>query len=141
MAGEEKIRVLIVDDDPNFVEAATALLAADPRLEVVGGAGDGEEAVAKAAALRPQVVAMVVVMPGMDGVQAARLIRSSEPECRVVLVSGSIFVEREEQGLEAARAAGASAYLVKSRAVLELADTVVSVARASGETPTRRLSS
>jgi DNA-binding NarL/FixJ family response regulator len=39
---EEKIRVLIVDDDPNFVEAATALLAADQRLEVVGGAGNGE---------------------------------------------------------------------------------------------------
>jgi pilus assembly protein CpaE len=138
MAGEEKIRVLIVDDDPNFVEAATALLAADQRLEVVGGAGNGEEAVAKAAALRPQVVAMDVVMPGMDGLEAARMIRSSAPECRVVLVSGSIFVEREEQGLEAARAAGASAYLVKSRAALELADTVASVARPSGEAPTRR---
>jgi CheY-like chemotaxis protein len=76
----------------------------------------------------------------MDGLEAARMIRSSEPECRVVLVSGSIFVEREEQGLEAARAAGASAYLVKSKAVLELADTVVSVARSSGEAPTRRSS-
>jgi pilus assembly protein CpaE len=133
VAGEEKIRVLIVDDDPNFVEAATALLAADQRLEVVGGATDGEEAIAKAAALRPQVVAMDVLMPGMDGLEAARMIQSSEPECRVVLVNGSIFVERDEQGLEAARAAGASAYLIKSRAVLELADTVVSVVRASGE--------
>ena len=141
MTGEEKIRVLIVDDDPNFVEAATALLAADQRLEVVGGAGHGEEAIAKAAALHPHVVAMDVVMPGMDGLEAARMIRNSEPDCRVVLVSGSIFVERDEQGLEAARAAGASAYLVKSRAVLELADTVVSVARASGEAPTRHLSS
>jgi len=141
VTGEEKIRVLIVDDDPNFVEAATALLAADQRLEVVGGAGHGEEAIAKAAALHPHVVAMDVVMPGMDGLEAARKIRNSEPDCRVVLVSGSIFVERDEQGLEAARAAGASAYLVKSRAVLELADTVVSVARASGEAPTRHLSS
>ena len=140
MVGEEKIRVLIVDDDPNFVEAATALLAADKRLEVVGGAGNGEEAVAKAAALRPQVVAMDVVMPGMDGLEAARMIRSSAPECRVVLVSGSIFIEREEQGLEAARAAAASVYLVRSRAVLELADTVASVARPSGAAPTPRSS-
>jgi DNA-binding NarL/FixJ family response regulator len=129
---EEKIRVLIVDDDPNFVEAARAMLATDQRLEVVGGANSGEEAVAKAAALHPQVVAMDVVMPGMDGLEAARKIRRSEPECGVVLVSGSIFVERDEEGLKAARAAGASAYVAKSRAVIDLADAVVSVARASG---------
>jgi DNA-binding NarL/FixJ family response regulator len=133
VAAEEKIRVLVVDDDPNFVEAARAMLAADQRLEVVGGAGSGEEAVAKAAALHPQVVAMDVVMPGMDGFEAAQMIRRGEPECRVVLVSGSIFVERDEEGLEAARAAGASAYVVKSRAPLDLAEAVVSVARASGD--------
>ena len=138
MAAEQKIRVLVVDDDANFVEAAGAMLAADQRLEVVGRAGNGEEAIAKAAALRPQVVAMDVVMPGMDGLEATRMIRSSQPECRVVLVSGSIFVERVEEGLEAARAAGASAYVVKSKAVLDLADAVVSVARAGGDAPTRR---
>jgi DNA-binding NarL/FixJ family response regulator len=130
---EEKIRVLVVDDDPNFVEAARAMLSADQRVEVVGGAGSGEEAVAKAAALHPRVVAMDVVMPGMDGFEAAQMIRRSEPECRVVLVSGSIFVERDEEGLEAARAAGASAYVVKSRAPLDLAEAVVSVGRAGDD--------
>ena len=132
MVAEGKIRVLVVDDDPSFVEATRAMLAADQRLEVVGGASNGEEAVAKAAALHPQVVAMDVVMPGMDGLEAARLIRTSEPECRVVRLSGSIFVERDEEGLQAARAAGASAYIAKSRAVVDLADAVVSVARAGG---------
>jgi chemotaxis response regulator CheB len=90
VAAEQKIRVLVVDDDPNFVEAAAAMLAADQRLEVVGRARSGEEAIAKAAALRPRVVAMDVVMPGIDGLEATRMIRSSQPECRVVLVSGSI---------------------------------------------------
>ena len=126
---EQKVRVLVVDDDPDFVEAAKVSLAADRRIEVVGGAASGDEAVRQAAALRPEVVAMDVAMPGLDGLEATRLIRKDQPECRVVLVSGSIFVDRGDEGFEAARAAGASAYVVKSRAVLDLAEVVVSVAR------------
>jgi DNA-binding NarL/FixJ family response regulator len=129
---EQKVRVLVVDDDPDFVEAAKVSLGADRRIEVVGGAASGDEAVRKAAALRPEVVAMDVAMPGLDGLEATRLIRKDQPECRVVLVSGSIFVDRGDEGLEAARAAGASAYVVKSRAVLDLAEIVVSVARSTG---------
>ena len=129
---EQKIRVLVVDDDPDFVEAAKVSLAVDRRIEVVGGAASGEEAVKQAAVLRPEVVAMDVVMPGLDGLEATRLIRKDQPECRVVLVSGSIFVDRGDEGFEAARAAGASAYVVKSRAVLDLAEVVVSVARSAG---------
>ncbi len=128
---EQKIRVLVVDDDPDFVEAAKVSLASDRRIEVVGGAGSGEEAVRQAAALRPEVVAMDVVMPGLDGIEATRLIREDQPECRVVLVSGSIFVDRGDEGDEAARAAGASAYVVKSRVVLDLAEVVVAVARST----------
>jgi len=107
-------------------------LDADRRIEVVGGAGSGEEAVRQAAALRPEVVAMDVVMPGLDGIEATKLIRKDQPECRVVLVSRSIFVDRRDEGLEAARAAGASAYVVKSRAALDLAEVVVAVARSTG---------
>ena len=129
---EQKVRVLVVDDDPDFVEAAKVSLAADRRIEVVGGAASGDEAVRQAAALRPEVVAMDVAMPGLDGLEATRLIRKDQPECRVVLVSGSIFVDRGDEGFEAARAAGASAYVVKSRAVLDLAEIVVSVARSTG---------
>ena len=129
---QHKVRVLVVDDDPDFVEAAKVSLAADRRIEVVGGAGSGEEAVRQAASLRPEVVAMDVAMPGLDGIEATRLIRKDQPECQVVLVSGSIFVERGDEGDEAARAAGASAYVVKSRAVLDLAEVVVAVARSTG---------
>jgi NarL family two-component system response regulator LiaR len=131
---EQKVRVLVVDDDPDFVEAAKLSLEDDRRIEVVGGATSGEEAVKQAAALRPEVVAMDVVMPGLDGLEATRLIRKDQPECRVVLVSGSIFVDRGGEGDEAARAAGASAYVVKSRAVLDLAEVVVTVARTTANT-------
>lgn len=70
------IRVLVVDDDPDFVEAAKASLAADRRIEVVGGAAGGEEAVRQAAELRPEVVAMDVVMPGLDGLDCKSGLRS-----------------------------------------------------------------
>ena len=129
---EQKVRVLIVDDDPDFLEAAKVSLAADRRIEIVGGAASGEEAVRQAAALQPEVVAMDVAMPGLDGLEATRLIRRDQPECRVVLVSGSIFIERGDEGVAAARAVGASAYVVKSKAVLDLPEVIVSVAR-SGE--------
>jgi DNA-binding NarL/FixJ family response regulator len=129
---EQKVRVLVVDDDPDFLEAAKVSLAADRRIEIVGGAASGEEAVRQAAALQPEVVAMDVAMPGLDGLEATRLIRRDQPECRVVLVSGSIFIERGDEGVAAARAVGASAYVVKSKAVLDLPEVIVSVAR-SGE--------
>jgi two-component system, NarL family, response regulator LiaR len=134
--GEPKVRVLVVDDDPDFVEATTVSLAADRRIEVVGGAANGEEAVKKVGALRPEVVAMDVTMPGLDGLEATRLIRKDQPECRVVLVSGSMFIDRGDEGFEAARAAGASAYVVKSRAVRDLAEVIVSVARGTPNVPT-----
>ena len=126
---EQKVRVLVVDDDPDFLEAAKVSLAADSRIEIVGGAASGEEAVRQAAALQPEVVAMDVAMPGLDGLEATRLIRKGRPECRVVLVSGSIFIERGDEGAAAARAVGASAYVVKSKAVLDLPEVIVSVAR------------
>jgi NarL family two-component system response regulator LiaR len=70
--------------DPDFVEAAKVSLAGDRSIEVVVGATSGEEAVKQAAALRPEVVAMDVVMPGLDGLETTRLIRKDQPECRVV---------------------------------------------------------
>jgi DNA-binding NarL/FixJ family response regulator len=129
MAHQDRVKVLVVDDDPDFLEAAKASLAADRRIEIVGGAANGEEAIRQAAALQPEVVAMDVAMPGIDGLEATRLIRRDQPKCHVVLVSGSIFIDRGDEGVEAARAAGASAYVVKSKAVLDLPEVIVSVAR------------
>jgi DNA-binding NarL/FixJ family response regulator len=128
VAAVAKVRVLVADDDPAFIEVLRALFAFDERFEVVGEAGNGEQAVALASELAPDVVALDIVMPLMDGIEATRLIRERRPDCRVVLVSGSIFQERTGKGAEVAQLAGASAYVLKSRAVLELADTVHAVA-------------
>jgi DNA-binding NarL/FixJ family response regulator len=128
MSEVARVRVLVADDDPTFLEALRVMLEFDQRLEVVGEAHDGERAIARAAELSPDVVVMDVVMPGMDGIEATRVIRSGQPDCRVVLVSGSIFQERVGKGVEIAREAGASAYVLKSRAVLELAGTVYAAA-------------
>jgi NarL family two-component system response regulator LiaR len=128
MSEVAKVRVLVADDDPTFLEALRVMLEFDERLEIVGEAYDGERAIARAAELAPDVVVMDVVMPLMDGIEATRVIRSSQPDCRVVLISGSIFQERVGKGIEVAREAGASAYVLKSRAVLELAETVYAAA-------------
>jgi DNA-binding NarL/FixJ family response regulator len=128
VAKEAKVRVLVADDDPAFLEALRTMLEFDERLEVVGEAHDGEQAVVLAGELAPDVVAIDIVMPLMDGIEATKVIRASQPNCRVVLVSGSIFQERIGKGVEVAQQAGASAYVLKSRAVLELADTVHAVA-------------
>lgn len=128
MAGEPKVRVLLVDDDPTFLEALRTMFAFDERVEIVGEARDGADAVRLADELGPDVVAMDIVMPGVDGIEATKAIRTSRPDTRIVLVSGSIFQERAEQGSEVAREAGASGYVPKARAVVELADTVVAAA-------------
>jgi two-component system chemotaxis response regulator CheB len=71
-----KIRVLIVDDDDNFLFALTTLLETDERLEVVAAAANGEQALRYAKLLRPEIVTMDIEMPIMDGVEATKQSRS-----------------------------------------------------------------
>lgn len=127
MSATAQIRVLVVDDDPNFVEAVTAMLEADRRLTVVGAASTGEEALRRVSELEPSVVAIDVVMPGMSGIEAAREIRACAPACGVILLSGSIFQDLGEDAASLAEQVGASRYVLKSRVPIDLVDAVLEV--------------
>ena len=97
-----RARVLVVDDSPAFVDAAASLVSAAPSLRLVGVAGSGEEAIELLPLLKPDFVLLDFRLPGMDGVEAARLIGEARPEAVVVLVSA------EPEHVEpAGRAAGA----------------------------------
>ena len=113
---EERIRVLVADDERLFVEMVEALLAADPRIDVVAHAYNGREAVDRALALQPDVTLMDIAMPHMDGIQAIAEIRAHDPHaCILVLTGGNNPADIAE-----ARKAGAAAYLTKDRIANEL---------------------
>jgi DNA-binding NarL/FixJ family response regulator len=104
------VRVLIVDDQPPFRLAAAAVLDSMAGFTVAGTAETGEQAVALAADLRPQLVLMDVVLPQMSGLEATRLLRQLAPAPVVVLVS---TYDASEFGEDVERS-GANAYLTKS---------------------------
>jgi DNA-binding NarL/FixJ family response regulator len=84
----EQLRVLIADDHRLFAESLRALLCEDERVEVVGIAETGDEAVRLAVRLLPDIVLMDFSMPGLDGMQATRRIHDLDLPCRVLLLTG-----------------------------------------------------
>jgi DNA-binding NarL/FixJ family response regulator len=118
------VRVLIADDHRLFAEALRAILSADERIEVVGLAASGEDAVSKAGRLSPDVVLMDISMPGLDGVEATRRILDAVPDARVLMVTGS----DAQEDVDAARGAGASGYVTKDRIAAELVVAILDVA-------------
>jgi DNA-binding NarL/FixJ family response regulator len=105
------IRVLLVDDQALLRAGLRVLLGSEDDIEVVGEAGDGEEAISLARDTRPDVVLMDIRMPGMDGVQATRRLAADErlAPARVLILT---TFESDEDIFEALRA-GASGFLVK----------------------------
>ena len=118
------MRVLIVDDEPLFAEALELLLSADERIEVVGRAADGLEAVELARKLEPDLVLMDLSMPGVDGFAATEQIAAEPGAARVLVLSGS----EDPADVAKARKAGASGYITKDR----IAETLVEAILAAG---------
>lgn len=112
------VGVIVVDDQAPFRRAATAILRAMPGFALLAEADSGEQAVALARSLAPDVILMDIKMPGMGGIEATRLITTASTTTLVVLVSSY----REHDLPADARACGASAYVAKEsfgRGVLE----------------------
>lgn len=123
--GGEKIRVLIVDDHTVVRKGIRALLATEPGIEVVGEAVDGEEAIHRALALRPDVVLMDLVMPKLDGVQATKALREKLPGMKVLVLTSFV----EDRRIVAAIEAGALGYLLKDSSPQDLVRAIREVHR------------
>ncbi|BDI21385.1 response regulator transcription factor [Herbiconiux sp. L3-i23] len=119
------IRALVVDDHPIVRTGIVGLLAASEFVEVVGEAADGEEAVALAASLEPDVVLMDLQMPRLDGAGATARILAARPETKVLVLT---TYETDAQILDAI-GAGASGYLLKAGPPDEIVAGIRSVAR------------
>ncbi|MEV4395732.1 response regulator transcription factor [Nonomuraea sp. NPDC049607] len=123
------VRVLVVDDQTVVREGLVLLLELVPRVQVVGTAGDGLQAVRMAAELLPDVVLMDLRMPLLDGVEATRRIRAARPATEVVVLSTYC----DDELVFAALSAGARGYLTKDTDAESLAQAVCGVA--GGRTP------
>ena len=121
----EPITLMMVDDHAIVRQGVRAFLDTQSDLHVVGEAGSGEEAIALAGALAPDVVLMDLVMPGLDGVESTRLLKQVSPRSQVIVLTSY----HEDEHIFPAIRAGALSYLLKDVAPSELADAIRKAAR------------
>lgn len=121
---ERAVRVLIADDHQLFAESLMAVLSEDERVEVVGIARDGREAVELAVRLQPDVILMDLKMPVLGGLDATRQIRELGLSAQVLILTGTDSPFESED----AHAAGAAAYVRKEHGVEELRQVFLGVA-------------
>ena len=120
-----RVRVLLVDDQALFREALATLLAVHDDIEVVGEAGNGDEALRRAAELAPDVVLMDLRMPVLDGIAATRRLRVEQPDVRVI----ALTTFDDDEDVFAALRAGAVGYLLKDVSSARLVEAVLAAAR------------
>jgi DNA-binding NarL/FixJ family response regulator len=118
------VRILIADDHRLFAESLMAVLSEDERVDVIGIAEDGKQAVDLATELRPDMILMDLKMPVLDGFEATRRIRDVGLKAQIFILTGTDAAI----GSEDAAAAGANGYLRKEQSVAELKDVFLEVA-------------
>jgi DNA-binding NarL/FixJ family response regulator len=119
-----KLRVFLADDHTVVRAGLTALVDAAPDMQVVGEAVDGQEAVASAPTLAPDVAVLDVSMPGLDGAEAARRLKAVCPRLKIL----ALTIHEERSHMSALLAAGATGYLLKCAAAHELLGAIRAVA-------------
>lgn len=125
--GTEAIRVLVADDHKLFLEGLKALLASLEDFIVIGEAASGDEVIAKATTLQPDIILMDIQMPGPSGVEATRRILTESPHIGILMVT----MYDDDESVFTAMRAGARGYLLKGADQAELTRAITAVA--SGE--------
>ena len=121
----DKIRVLIADDHTIFRAGVRLLLEAKPDIEVVGEALNGDEAIALAETLKPNVILMDIAMPGTNGLEATRLIKARFPAIQVLVLT----MHRSEEYFFEILKTGASGYILKAAETNDLITAIRAVFR------------
>ena len=120
----DTIRVLLVDDHPLMLMGIRSMLEGKPGIEVVGTAGNGVEALEKAAALKPDVMMLDIVMPGMDGIELSRRMRAEMPDTALLVLSSDTSLVTLEPLLDI----GIDGFLPKTSDASAMLDAIRSVA-------------
>ena len=119
---DNKIRIMLVDDHAVVRSGLSAFLSVNPDLELVGEAENGEQAVVRANALKPDVILMDLMMPVMDGVAATMAIKKQNPGIQIIALTSF----QEDELVQSALKAGAVGYLMKNVTARELAAAIKS---------------
>lgn len=119
-----KIKVLLVDDHTLLRQGLRKLLELEPSLEVVGEGGNGKEALEKAKDLQPDVILLDINMPGMNGVEATSLLKQTQPELKIIILT----IHKDDEYIFEAIKAGASGYILKDVETKELIKAIQTAA-------------
>jgi len=123
----DQIRILIADDHPLFRDGLRALLESVPAMQVIGEVATGNEVMAQAQALQPDVILMDIKMPGLNGIEATRRVLQTSPHIRILVIT----MFEDDESVFAAIRAGARGYLLKGAVQEETLRAIRAVA--SGE--------
>lgn len=119
----QAVRILVVDDQTLFRTGLASLLGTDERVDVVGQAVDGADAIKQATKIKPDVVLMDIKMPNVDGIEATRQIVEALPDVKVLMLT---TFETDSQVIQALKA-GASGYVLKDSSAPAIVSSIVAV--------------